>query len=52
MGGEVSERLWREVLCILEPQAGLLDMVYLGSMADELGIKDLIQKALGEQSDV
>jgi hypothetical protein len=47
MGGEVFERQWRDVVGILGVQAGLLDMSYLNRMAEELGVKDLIQKALG-----
>jgi hypothetical protein len=47
MGGEVFERHWRDVVGILGVQAGLLDMSYLNRMAEELGVKDLIQKALG-----
>jgi hypothetical protein len=47
IGGEVSERQWRDVVGILGVQAGLLDMSYLNRMAEELGVKDLIQKALG-----
>lgn len=47
-GGEVSERQWRDVLGVLKVQAGALDVDYLYRMADELGVKDLLEKALTE----
>lgn len=46
MGGEVSERQWRDVLGILKVQAGALDMDYLRRMARELKVEDLLERAL------
>jgi hypothetical protein len=48
MGGEVSERQWRDVLGVLKVQAGSLDSKYLHHMASELQIEDLLDRALKE----
>jgi hypothetical protein len=48
MGGEVSERQWRDVLGILEVQAGNLDLIYLQRWAQELKVSDLLALALDE----
>ena len=48
-GGEVSERQWRDVLGVLKVQAGALVIDYLYRMADELGVKDLLEKAPTEE---
>lgn len=48
MGGEVSERQWRDVLGILEVQAGNLDLEYLRKWAKELKVSDLLEQALKE----
>ena len=50
MGGEVSERQWRDVLGILEVQAGNLDLEYLRKWAKELKVSDLFEQALKEAS--
>ena len=47
-GGDVSERQWRDVLGILEVQAGNLDVDYLRRWAEELGVSDLFDRALLE----
>ncbi|HEY7818629.1 MAG TPA: hypothetical protein VIG29_10450 [Vicinamibacteria bacterium] len=47
-GGEVSEQQWRDVLGIIEVQSRRLDRDYLGSMAESLGVSDLLNQALAE----
>lgn len=46
LGGEVSERQWRDVLGLLKVQAGALDFTYLRSTAKELNVEDLLERAL------
>jgi hypothetical protein len=46
MGGEVSERQWRDVLGIIKIQAGSLDTDYLFQMAERLKVSDLLDRAL------
>jgi hypothetical protein len=48
MGGEMSERQWRDVLGILKVQVSNLDKAYLDKWAKSLGISDLLDKALKE----
>jgi hypothetical protein len=48
LGGEVSDRQWRDVLGILKIQAGALDMDYLFQMAQELKVIDLLERAIKE----
>jgi len=48
IGGEVSERQWRDVLGILEVQEGNLDLDYLRQWAKELKVSDLLERALEE----
>jgi hypothetical protein len=48
MGGEVSERQWRDVLGILKAQAEALDRDYLHTWAKELKVSGLLKKALAE----
>ena len=48
MGGEISDRQWRDVLGVLSVQAGRLDRDYLSRMGVELRVADLLEKALQE----
>ena len=46
LGGEVSERQWRDVLGILKTRAGTLDLDYLKKWSVELNVTDLLERAL------
>jgi len=48
LGGEVSERQWRDVLGVLKTRAGELDLEYLRKWANELKIIDLLECVLRE----
>jgi hypothetical protein len=48
LGGEVSDRQWRDVLGVLKTRAGELDLDYLRKWADELKIGDLLERILKE----
>lgn len=48
LGGEVSERQWRDILGILKTLAGALDLGYLRKWADELEVNNLLEFALKE----
>ena len=48
MGGETSERQWRDILGILKTRAGDLDLEYLKKWAKDLNVADLLERALNE----
>ena len=48
MGGGVSDRQWRDVLGVLKVGAGALDRGYLNRVAGDLGLADLLARALSE----
>ncbi len=50
LGGEVSERQWRDVLGIISAQAERLDVAYMRRWARTLGVGDLLERALTETS--
>lgn len=47
-GGSVSERQWGDVLGVLKVAAGDLDREYMAKWARELGLADLLDRALHE----
>ncbi len=46
LGGDVSDRQWHDVLGIVRVQGDGLDTTYLREWADQLGIRDLLDKVL------
>jgi hypothetical protein len=48
MGGEMSERQWRDILGILKTREGELDLEYLTKWAKDLNVIDLLERALKE----
>ncbi len=50
MGGEVSDRQWRDILGVVKTKADLLDLEYLRRWAKELAVADLLERALREAS--
>jgi hypothetical protein len=47
-GGAVSDRQWNDVLGVLKVQGPTLDLAYLKEWARELGLTDLLAKALDD----
>jgi len=50
MGDEISDRQWRDVLGVLKVQQNRLDLAYMQEMAVQLGVGDLLERALQEAS--
>lgn len=50
LGGEVSDRQWRDVLGVLTVQGDALDETYLARMAARMNLTDLLERAR-EQAD-
>jgi len=48
MGGEVSDRQWRDILGVIKTQSERLDAAYLRQWAAALNVADLLEKALLE----
>lgn len=50
MGGEVSERQWRDILGVLKTRGNKVELDYLEQWAKELKVLDLLERALREIS--
>ncbi|MFO0850359.1 MAG: hypothetical protein U0871_17635 [Gemmataceae bacterium] len=48
IGGEISDRQWGDIQGVMRTQADRLDLAYLHKWADEIGVGDLLAKALAE----
>ena len=48
MGGQTSDRQWRDVQDVLKVQEARLDLPYLRHWAAQLGLRDLMERALSE----
>jgi len=48
MGGEVSERQWRDIMGVLKTREGELDLDYLRKWASELKVSDLLERDMKE----
>ncbi len=48
LGDEVSDRQWRDILGVMKMKSGELDLDYLHHWAKELGVDDLLERALNE----
>jgi hypothetical protein len=48
LGGEVSDRQWRDILGVIKIQGERLDFAYLRQWAAALNVADLLEKALFE----
>jgi hypothetical protein len=48
MGGEVSDRQWRDILGVFKTRGDDLDLAYLRNWARELGVEDLLERVLKE----
>jgi hypothetical protein len=46
IGGEISERQWKDVLGVVAVQGDALDLAYLRRWAREIGVDDLLERVL------
>jgi hypothetical protein len=49
-GGESSERQWSDVLSVLRIRLNQMDLLYMEHWADDLGVRDLLDRALRDAS--
>ena len=50
MGGEVSERQWRDILGVMKTRSGQLDLAYLRKLAKMLKVDDLFERIQAESN--
>jgi hypothetical protein len=50
IGGEVSDRQWRDILGVLKTKAGGINLDYLRQWAEELKVGDLLERALTQSA--
>ncbi|MEI2610463.1 MAG: hypothetical protein V9G20_17690 [Candidatus Promineifilaceae bacterium] len=50
LGGEVSDRQWRDILGVLKTRVGELDLGYVRKWAEELHVSDLLERVLEEST--
>lgn len=50
LGGETSERQWNDLRGILQVSGTRLDLAYLNTWAPRLGVADLLERLLGEET--
>lgn len=48
LGGEISDRQWNDILGVLKTQRERLDRDYLQTWAREIGVADLLERALSD----
>jgi hypothetical protein len=48
LGGETSERQWRDILGVLKTRAGEPDLEYMKKWAKDLNVADLLERAIGQ----
>jgi hypothetical protein len=51
-GGEVSDRQWLDILNVLSLQTDNLDWAYLRQWAGELGVSDLLSRAIAQSESI
>jgi hypothetical protein len=51
MGGELSDRQWRDILDVMKMQAGRLDLAYMRRLAESLKVLDLLERAIREATE-
>jgi hypothetical protein len=45
-GNEISDQQWRDIKGIIEAKTGILDLSYLRNWAENLGVEDLLHRAM------
>jgi hypothetical protein len=51
LGAEVSDRQWRDVLGVLKVQGKTLDYDYMRRWAHEIGVSDLLERAIAQANE-